>query len=133
MTRPAVYGALSTYLLTLRSAQARASGSASTACTLARGTSWPIASAIAPEPGAQVGHHRLGDVHLAQPVDGPAGHDLGLRARHEHARAHVELEVTEMGAAGDVLERLARGAAGDLGPEPRVEVGVAAPCAARRA
>jgi len=50
MTRPAVYGSLSTYLLTLRSAQARASGSASTACTLARGTSWPMASAIAPEP-----------------------------------------------------------------------------------
>src|SRR5215470_12848295 len=50
MTRPAVYGAVSTYLLTLRSAQARASGSASTACTLARGTSWPMASAIAPEP-----------------------------------------------------------------------------------
>src|SRR5262245_53507681 len=50
MTRPAVYGSLATYLLTLRSAQARASGSPSTACTLARGTSWPMASAIAPEP-----------------------------------------------------------------------------------
>src|SRR5271166_5610872 len=50
MTRPAVYGALSTYLLTLRSAQARASGSASTACTLALGTSCPMARAIAPEP-----------------------------------------------------------------------------------
>src|SRR5229473_370859 len=31
-------------------ARAWASGSASAACTLARGTSWPIASAIAPEP-----------------------------------------------------------------------------------
>src|SRR5690242_2908388 len=50
MTRPAMYGTLSAYLLTLRSAQARASGSASTACTVALGTSWPMASAIAPDP-----------------------------------------------------------------------------------
>jgi hypothetical protein len=73
---------------------------------------------------AQVGHHRGGHVHLAQPVDGPAGHHLGLRARHEHAGAHVELEVAEVRPAGDVLERLARRAARDVGPEPRVEVGV---------
>jgi len=50
MIRPAVYGALEASRAMLRSAQALASGSASTACTRARGTSWAIASAIAPDP-----------------------------------------------------------------------------------
>ena len=79
-----------------RSAQLRASGSPSTACTLARGTSWAIESAIAPEPVPEVDRDRLGDVHLPQPVDGPAGHDLGLRPGHEHAGADVEIEVPEV-------------------------------------
>jgi hypothetical protein len=72
-------------------------------------------------PGAQVGHHRLGDVHVAQLADGPAGHDLGLRPRHEHAGPDVELEVAEVGPAGDVLQRLTRGPAGNIDPETRVK------------
>ena len=75
-------------------------------------------------PGAEVGHHGPRHVHLAQPGDRPAGHDLGLGARDEHAGSDVELQVAEVRVPGDVLQRLARGAARDVGPEPRVEVGV---------
>src|SRR5262249_6018244 len=74
--------------------------------------------------GAEVGHDGLGDVHLPEPGDGPAGHYLRLRPGHEYARAHLELEVPEVRLAGDVLQRLAGGPAGDIGPEPRVEIGV---------
>ena len=57
-----------------RSAHCRASGSASTACTWARGTSWAMASAIAPEPVPRSATTGSADVHLgraasiAQPV-----------------------------------------------------------------
>ncbi len=124
MTRPAVYGALSTYLVMLRSAQARASGSASTACTRARGTSCPMASAMAPDPVPRSATTGSATSISPEPVDGPAGHHLGLRPGHEHARPHLELEVAEVRLAGDVLQRLAGGPAGDIGPEPRVEGGV---------
>ena len=50
LTRPLVYGAATAQRSTLRFVQPRAIGSASTACTRARGTSWAIESAIAPEP-----------------------------------------------------------------------------------
>src|SRR5712692_8469401 len=50
ITRPAVCGAYSAERTMLRFAHPRASGSASTACTWARGTSCAIARAIAPEP-----------------------------------------------------------------------------------
>ncbi len=43
-------GAAAAQLSMLRWVHCRASGSASTACTWARGTSWAMASAIAPEP-----------------------------------------------------------------------------------
>ena len=78
-------------------------------------------------PGAEVGHDGLGHVHLAQPVDGPAGHDLGLRPGHEHPGADLEIQVPEVGVPGDVLQRLPRLTAGDLVPEPRVERGVGHP------
>ncbi len=50
VTRPAVCGAAAATRAMLRSVHCRASGSASTACTWARGTSWAMASAMAPEP-----------------------------------------------------------------------------------
>ena len=61
--------------------------------------------------GAEVDDH--GGSELAGPVDRPAGEELGLRARHEDPRADSELDVAEVGRAGEVLERLAGGAACD--------------------
>jgi hypothetical protein len=75
-------------------------------------------------PGAQVGDQRLGHVHLAQPVDGPAGHHLRLRPGHEHPGPHRQVQVPEVGVPGDVLQRLPRLTAGYLVPEPGVELGV---------
>ena len=80
----------------LRWAHARASGSASTACTRDLGTSCAMASAIAPDPVHRSTTSGCGHVHLAQPVDGPAGHDLGLRPGHEHPGTDLELEVPEV-------------------------------------
>nr|BFF20648.1 hypothetical protein GCM10025730_41690 [Promicromonospora thailandica] len=51
--------------------------------------------------------------HLRGLVDGDLRHLLGLGPRHEDARPHGQLEVAERGAAGEVLQRLARGAPGD--------------------
>src|SRR5215472_4703609 len=69
----------------------------------------------------QVGHDRVGDIHLLELADRPAGHHLGLRARYEDTGPDFELGVPEVGEAGDVLERLAGLPAGDLVPEPRLE------------
>ncbi len=64
-----------------------------------------------PGPGAQVDHPRRasGGADLLGPLDGPAGQQLGLRARHEHARSDGQLEVAERGRAGQVLQGLAGG------------------------
>src|SRR5215469_11081201 len=70
---------------------------------------------------AQVGHDRVGDIHLLELADRPAGHHLGLRPRYEDTGPDFELGVPEVGEAGDVLERLAGLPAGDLVPEPRLE------------
>src|SRR6185437_14024665 len=59
-----------------------------------------------------------------QLLDRPAGHDLGLHPGHEHAGADLELQVAEVGQPGDVLERLTGRPAGDVVPEPGVEVDV---------
>src|SRR5581483_3249863 len=74
---------------------------------------------------AQVDDDGFCDVQVPQPVDRPADHDLGLRARHEHAGADLQLQIAEEGAAGDVLQRFAVLPAGDRGPEAGVEVAVA--------
>ena len=78
----------------LRSAQACAAGSSSTACTVACGTSSATALAIAPEPV-----HRsttTGALELARPVDRPAGEQLGLGPRHEDPGPDRELDVAEV-------------------------------------
>src|SRR5579875_1024806 len=72
-TRPAVCGAATATRPMLRAAHRRASGSASTACTRAPGTSWAIASAIAPDPvprSATTGSATsiAASVSIAQPV-----------------------------------------------------------------
>ncbi len=77
-----------------------------------------------PRAGPQISDNGLGDVHLGQPVDRPARHDLGLRPRHEHAGPDLKLDVPEVGGAGDVLHRLAGRTPRDVVPEPGVEVGV---------
>ena len=45
-------------------------------------------------------------------IDAPLRHQLGFRAGHEHAGADGEFEAAHRGGADDVLQRLARGAAG---------------------
>ena len=60
-------------------------------------------------------------------LDRPAGEQLGLGPRHEDAGPDRQLDVPEVGGAGEVLERLAGGPAGDQ----RV-VRVAPPAAAPR-
>jgi hypothetical protein len=74
--------------------------------------------------GAEVDRDRFRDIHLAQPVDGPAGHDLGFRPGHENSGTDIELEVPEVRPPGDVLQRLAVLPAADIHPEPGVELRV---------
>ena len=66
---------------------------------------------------AQVDHHRVGPALGL--LDAPAGQQLGLRPGHEDARADRQLQVPEPGATGQVLQRLARGAATRQLVEPR--------------
>lgn len=74
--------------------------------------------------GAQVDDQRFDDVHRADGVYGPADDRLGLRPGHEHTGPHLEFEVAEVGAPGDVLERFTRLAARDDLPVAGVEVHV---------
>ena len=62
---------------------------------------------MAPEPVHRSTMQRLDDVHRADGVYGPADHGLRLGARHEHPGPDLEFQVAEVGAPGDVLERLA--------------------------
>jgi hypothetical protein len=61
--------------------------------------------------GAQVDAQRVR--HALQGVDGVLDDRLGLRPRHEDARADLERDVAEADAAGQVLERHPVRAAGD--------------------
>ncbi len=61
--------------------------------------------------GAQV--HAQRGVDYPQRVDGVLHHRLGLGPRDEHARSHLELDVAEADAAGQVLQRNAVGPAPD--------------------
>ena len=63
--------------------------------------------------GAEVDDHWL--VERTRLLDRPAGEQLGLGSRHEDARSHDQLDVAEVGLAGQVLQRLARGPPGDQG------------------
>ena len=113
-----------------RSVHCRASGSASTACTRALGTSWAMASAIAPDPAPRSA--TTGSATSISPscVDRPPGHDLGLRPGHEHAGPDLKLQVAEVGQPGDVLQRLAGLPPGDVIPEPADRTPCPAPGAA---
>ena len=81
----------------------------------AAGTSSATALAIAPEPVPR-------STTTARPVlvlrsrrrlDRPAGEQLGLGPRHEHPRTDLQVDVAEVGDAGQVLQRLAGRAARD--------------------
>ena len=62
---------------------------------------------------AEVDRDRLGLGRGPKGVDGQLHDLLGLGARHEDAGSHRELERSERGPPGEVLQRLARRAAGD--------------------
>ena len=55
--------------------------------------------------GAEVDDDRALQPAARQVVDHPAGQDLSLRSRDEDAWPHLELDVPERGAAGEVLQR----------------------------
>ncbi len=67
-----------------------------------------------PRAGAQVHDDRgpAGGEHPAGLLDRPAGQQLGLGAGHEDAGPDPQLHVAEVREAGQVLQRLAGGAAG---------------------
>ncbi len=97
----------------LRAAQACAGSSSSTACTGRRAPR--RRSPWRPRPSRCRGRPRPARSTRPAPLDRPAGEQLGLRARHEDARADRELDVAEGRRAGQVLQRLAGGAPGDQG------------------
>jgi hypothetical protein len=69
------------------------------------------AKAIVPLPVHRSTHSGAGTPW--QGVDGVLDDRLGLRPRHEHARADLERDVAEADAAGEVLQRDAVGPPGD--------------------
>ena len=94
-------------------AQTKARGEFSTATTSACGTSVAIAMAMAPDPVPRSMARGVGARHGEQRVDRDLRDRLGLGARDEDAGSDGELERAERRATGDVLQRLARGAALD--------------------
>ncbi len=54
-------------------------------------------------------------VEVAGPLDGPPRQQLRLRPGHEHPGADGQLDVAEVRATGQVLQRLAGGPAADQG------------------
>ena len=75
-------------------------------------------------PGAQVHDQGIGDVHGPQGVDRPGDHHLGLGTGDENAGAYFQLEIAEVGAAGDVLQGFPCRPAGYTLPVAGVEVAV---------
>ena len=64
------------------------------------------------------GRRRRGAVEPGQPLERPAGQQLGLRPRHEDAGADGELQVAEGRPPGEVLQRHAVGALVEQRGEP---------------
>ncbi len=95
----------------LRSAQAWASGSSSTAYTRREGCLGGDREGDGSGSGGEVDDGRL--LHRGRLLDRPPGEQLRLGPGHEDPRPDGELDVAEVGAAGEVLERLAGGAAPD--------------------
>ena len=87
-------------------ASASASREASIPVTRASGCSSAIASAIAPEPGPDVEHHRL--VDTGEQREAALDDELRLGPRYERPAVDCERQTPEAPLAEDVLERLAR-------------------------
>ena len=93
----------------LARATARASSERSRAVTRRPGPSSASASATAPLPVPQSSTEPPSGTHR----QGPLHQHLGLGARHQHPRAHLELQAAERAPAGEVGQRLAAAAAAD--------------------